>query len=86
MAVEPDQPEIAYGVWLRGEGWLRTPKGDPFTDLSREVALGAASFFGRRARVVPFDDAMLELERKFLDGERGLIHALGRLFKREAQG
>jgi len=66
-----DKPtQTAYGVWIRGKGWLRNAKGDFFADLSREVALGAASFFGDKARVVPFDDAMGDLESKFIDGER----------------
>lgn len=87
MASAPDQPEIAYGVWIRGVGWLRTPKGEPFSDLAREVALGAASFFGARARVVPLDEAMIDLEPKFIAGERDwLARARDGLFKRATQG
>ena len=72
----PFDLSTVYGVWIHGKGWLKTPKGEPFTDFNKAVVGGAASFFGSRARVVPFDDAMLELEATFIASEK---HWLNRL-------
>ncbi|MGB8647345.1 MAG: hypothetical protein WCF84_19075 [Anaerolineae bacterium] len=61
---------IAYAVWIRGKGWLRDSGDSVFADLHIEMAQGAAQLWGKGARVVPFDDAMLNLEKVFLARER----------------
>ncbi len=60
---------IAYAVWIRGRGWLRDDGGNVFADLHLEMAQGAAELWGSGARVVPFDDSMLNLEKVFLAHE-----------------
>jgi hypothetical protein len=63
-------PEIAYGVWIRGRGWLRVKDGEAFADTVRANAESAAYLYGRGAVVLPFDDELLALEPTFLQRER----------------
>ncbi len=69
---------LVYAVWIRGRGWLKQNDAEPqttFADVNREVAESAAQLWGKDARVLPFDGALLDLEQKFLAREIELSFA-----------
>lgn len=68
-------PQIVYAVWIRGQGWLKEKddeRGTTFVAFSPEVAASAAQLWGAEARVLAFDQSLLDLESKFLEREQAL--------------
>ena len=62
-------PIITYGVWIEGQGWLKSTANPRlvFASAFREVALGAAGLWGRGASVRPIDQSLIDLEAEFLE-------------------
>ncbi len=68
-------PPLVFAVWIRGHGWLKEKDDDAqttFVAFSPEVAESAARLWGRDAQVLPFDQSLLDLEKKFLRREQEL--------------
>ena len=75
------EDKIAYGVWIRGKGWLRVKENEVFADDIRANAESAAFLYGRGAIVLPFDDELLGLEATFLQRDRQWQSRLARILK-----
>lgn len=81
-----DTSITAYGVWVRGQGWLKVGEKDRFADENRAVAESAASFFGARACVRPIDDALILLEAVLLEAEQSALERFAKRVKAWRRG
>ena len=71
-----------YGVWLPGQGWLRT-SDDLFADYNKELAEQVAQRVGQGAVVLFIDDAIIKLEEKYKENEsRSIWQNFSNFFKR----
>jgi hypothetical protein len=56
-----------YGVWITGQGWLRS-NGKPFAIDNKEIALETARRV--KSKVYFIDESLVGLEREFLEMEK----------------
>jgi hypothetical protein len=59
---------MIYGVWLRGQGWLKNERG-VFAAQEKEIAEAAASFY-RHSKVLSIDQSMKDFENEFIRAEK----------------
>jgi hypothetical protein len=62
------EPPILYGVWIPGQGWLKTHAG-AVAFVHRTVAESTAKRIGSRARSEYIDDSLKDLEQTLLQAE-----------------
>ena len=61
--------KLLYGVWLRGEGWVKVHNVAVAFE-SKEVAIQTAERVGSNADVFYIDKSLVDLERYLLDCEK----------------
>jgi hypothetical protein len=66
-----------YGVWIKGQGWLRS-NGKPFATDNKAIAIETARRV--KSHVYYIDDSLANLEREFLEMEKSRVRGVRLLF------
>jgi hypothetical protein len=66
-----------YGVWIKGQGWLRS-NGKPFATDNKAIAIETAARV--RSKVYYIDESLANLEREFLEMEKSRVRGIRALF------